>query len=165
MFPDAYFVHIVRDGRDVACSYRNLQKKRIDSKYAPDLPHDIREIAQAWTANVGNANRAFDCFQRRRVSEIQYEALVSEPRSSLEKLCAQLGEKYDSNMMRYHELNRTRGLEPIEFLPWKEKTMSPLIRQKAQPFLSQLTETEILQFDEIAGDMLDVYGYIRRAKL
>ena len=38
LFPDCLFVHIVRDVRDVACSYRELKTLKSTSPYKPSLP-------------------------------------------------------------------------------------------------------------------------------
>src|SRR3990170_5812962 len=37
LFSEAKFIHIVRDGRDIACSYRKLYGEKFDSQYAPKL--------------------------------------------------------------------------------------------------------------------------------
>jgi hypothetical protein len=55
IFPDAVFLHLVRDGRDVACSYRELAKRELKSKYAPDLPSDVVGIATEWRDNLSLA--------------------------------------------------------------------------------------------------------------
>jgi Sulfotransferase family len=52
LFPSAGFVHIVRDGRDVAASYRALSTLSAGSKYAPRLPTAIAEIAADWISGV-----------------------------------------------------------------------------------------------------------------
>jgi len=159
LFPEAFFVHLVRDGRDVACSYRELNRRTMDSRYAPNLPNEIADIAREWTANVENVNRAFSAFDRERVTEIRYETLTSEPEVTLKALCDFLEEEYDERMLTYPEVNRARQLEPAEFLQWKEKTLRPPTPRDQAPHLTQLTPEEIRTFEEIGGGVLRKYGY------
>ncbi len=51
LFDAPKYIFIVRDGRDVACSYLALQSIDTTSKYSPRLPSEIMEIAKEWTAN------------------------------------------------------------------------------------------------------------------
>ncbi|WP_048331145.1 sulfotransferase [Bizionia psychrotolerans] len=74
MAPDKFIIHIVRDGRDTACSYREI--KHIDSshKYKPILPTDITEIAEEW--GVNNVN-IFNFYKNRdNYILVTYEALL-----------------------------------------------------------------------------------------
>ena len=52
LFPNAYFIHIIRDGRNVACSYRDINRKKISDPYAPKLPDNIIDIAKEWNNNI-----------------------------------------------------------------------------------------------------------------
>ena len=160
MFPRAFFIHLVRDGRDVACSYRGLNATTMDSEYAPRLPNAIREIASVWKADVAGVRKAFESFGREQVSEIRYEALVAAPEATLETLCRFLGETYDEGMLSYPAINRDEQLEPAEFLQWKEKTLQPPMPLDQPAYLTQLSAKEIEDFEEIAGDVLRDYGYI-----
>lgn len=159
MFPEAFFVHLVRDGRDVACSYRTLNRRAVDSRYAPVLPDGIAQIAEEWKTNVESASRAFDAFGRERVIELHYEDLVSEPESSLRALCRSLGEEYDVRMLDYPEANRQGELEPGEFLQWKEKTLQPPTPRERAPHRTELTRDEIATFEQVGGSVLRRYGY------
>jgi hypothetical protein len=160
MFPRARFVHIVRDGRDVACSYRELAARKPDSRYAPRLPDSVAEIARSWKANV---ERIEGDFARLGIGDaicIRYEDLVSEMEPSLKKLCEELGEPFDPTMLRYYALNRADGLEPAELLAWKEKTLNPPDLASTGRYRKDLTPDEIAAFAEIAGGTLARYGYI-----
>jgi len=47
-FPMSKFIYIIRDGRDVACSYNRVNKIGFKSKYKPNLPRGIKNIAVEW---------------------------------------------------------------------------------------------------------------------
>ena len=90
VWPDARFVHIVRDGRDVSLSI----------------------AAYGWTGNAYsasdwwiNAERSWDNLCRevppeRRV-EVRFEELIEQPEAALGKVCQFLGLDYSSEMLSY----------------------------------------------------------------
>src|SRR5690606_14260941 len=49
---DASFIHLVRDGRDVACSYLEVGQLASTSPYKPRFPKELSEIAREWSLNV-----------------------------------------------------------------------------------------------------------------
>lgn len=160
MFPQARFVHIVRDGRNVACSYRRLNNRDMDSPYAPRLPYAVADIAQEWLKNLEKVRAAFSAMSRTRVYELRLEDLVEEPEKQLERLCAFLGEPFDPGMLDYHRKNKEDELEPATFLQWKEKTLKPPLREGRNEYASELTRGQVAEFEAAAGKMLAEYGYL-----
>lgn len=159
LYPACYFVHIVRDGRNVACSYRRLNERQMDGRYAPELPDDIDEIATSWQNNVSHARQSFEEFEWHNTLELRLEDLTREPQSELLRLCTWLGEEFDENMLEFHDWNRTNQLEPAEMLPWKERTLQPVSGRQNDEFRTSLTVSEQDRFQSIAGEMLSIYGY------
>lgn len=155
MFPNVNFVHIVRDGRDVACSYKKLKEKKFESPYQPRLPGDIEGIAEQWKANIRTIVGSFTAMGWENVYEIRFESLRLIVETSLRRLCQQLGEEYDPSMLDY----RHRELIPEEFLPWKEKTLQPFILSEIGRHRNELSQEEIATFERIAGKELAYYGY------
>ena len=151
MFPTTYFVHIVRDGRDVACSYKKLSERNINSVYAPRLPDRIEDIAEQWKNNIEIATRSFASIGWENVCEVRFEDLILETEATLRNLCNKLNEDYDPSMLEYHLKNAECGLEPKEFLPWKEKNLRPPIPTEVGRYKSELSEHEIHVFESIAG--------------
>jgi hypothetical protein len=160
MYPESQFVHIIRDGRDVACSYINLNKKPTNSKYTPKLPDTIEEIARQWQKNINTINDAISRFSKRRVYEIRYEDLISNPENSLKSLCNFLNEEYDPEMLNYHLNNVKHELEPKEFLQWKENTLKPLLLTGSKKYKIQLGSKEIEAFENLAREALQRYDYL-----
>ncbi len=160
LYPHAFFLHIVKDGRSVACSYRRLKTMAMDSRYAPKLPSQLEEIAAHWKANIETIRHAFDGFAWRGVHEVRFEDLVSEPEDSLREVCHRLGEIYDPGMLDYHRVNGEQQLEPRELMPWKAKTLLPPLASEAFRYQQELTASECRNFERIASPMLKQYGYI-----
>jgi len=160
IFPNACFVHIIRDGRDVACSYKELHERKIDSPYAPKLPHTIEKIAEEWKINIEEAIESFTRINWENVYEIKFEDLIFNTETSLSNLCARLGEEYDLSMLNYHNINRERDLEPKEFLKWKEKTLQAPMKSVVGRHKKGLTKRELKKFESVAGDILRRVGYL-----
>lgn len=160
MYPSAHFIHIVRDGRDVACSYRNLRNANIASNYAPHLPFNIKDIAIEWSTNIQKVRRSFDKVGWDHVYEIRYEDLVSQPSRELKKICLFLEEPYDADMELYFIKNQLEHQEPVEFLQWKAKTIEKPTTSEIGKFRKELTLEEIKEFESICGSMLKIYNYV-----
>ena len=159
LLPDACFVHIIRDGRDVACSYRQLARAKIQSAYAPKLPVDIAAIAEEWRTNLETVRRDFAALPAAQKHELRYEDLVRQPEATLRGLCAAIGETFDPLMLEYHQLNRRDKMEPGEFLQWKAKTLEAPDASDLGKFRTELPPEDIAAFGKIAGDLLRAYRY------
>lgn len=159
LFPDAAFIHIVRDGRDVACSYRELNARKIDSPWAPKLPNSIEEIAEEWGRNLATATEALCAGDLQNVCEVRFEDLVIHTEHTLKVLCNELGEDYDATMLDYHTINREQELEPKELLKWKEKTLLPPDKTVVGRYKRDLSAGDIKAFEAVAGKTLRNYGY------
>lgn len=163
LFPNALFVHIVRDGRDVACSYKKLASQRIHSKYAPRLPNDIADIATEWTTNIEEAVSSFAAIGWDRVCEVRYEDLVANTQAELMRVCDFLNEPYDDRMLRYYELNRAEQQEPTEFLIWKAKTLERPTTSEIGKYQRELDNQDIKLFEARAWHLLKRYGYVQNS--
>ena len=90
IWPDARFIHIIRDGRDVARSRVQMQ-----------WHGNVWTAIDAWL----EAEASWDALRERlpasRQTEIRYEDLVRSPRQTLTKLCAFLGRPFSDRMLEY----------------------------------------------------------------
>jgi Sulfotransferase family len=160
MYPSARFIHIIRDGRDIACSYRSLQGSNIESKYAPRLPSNINDIAVEWITNIQKIRDSFNRVGWGKVCEIRYEDLVSRPDHELKKICSFLEEPYDADMELYFIRNQSEHQEPIEFLQWKARTTEKPTTSEVGKFRNELTPKEIKEFESVSAQMLKIYNYV-----
>ena len=88
VFPDAKFIHLIRDGRDVAISW-------IDAGW-----NRYHERNFEWTAAMRQRHRWRDGPLRERVCEVRYEALVGDPELELRRVCTFLGEQFEPAMLQ-----------------------------------------------------------------
>lgn len=101
MFPDARFIHIVRDGRAVTQSHLQRTLRQIEAapqahqRYGiyPDSATIALQLARFWRQNVEEVARQADAFGlgADRLFHITYEQLCADPQSALADICAFLG--------------------------------------------------------------------------
>ena len=76
LFPESVFVHLVRDGRDVACSFLEL-----------GWADTVEEAALHWRLRVLRGRQGGLALPSHRYHELRYEDLVADPEGSLRRLC------------------------------------------------------------------------------
>lgn len=155
IFSQARFVHIVRDVRDVACSYRELGRKDMASVYKPQLEQDCASIAAEWSANNLKARQALDGARHIR---IRYEDLVAHVEPVLNSIFSFLGVEQLSGTSR--ELHIRNLDEPKEFLQWKQKLSAPVDAASVGRYRQELPLAEIARIELEAGTLMAEFGYL-----
>jgi protein-tyrosine sulfotransferase len=88
VFPDAVFINVFRDGRDVMISHIDV-KNRYALQGLPVRPEDygVRRISSIWNASIDKfLKMSQHPYFSRRFFSIRYEELVANPNSVLPKL-------------------------------------------------------------------------------
>jgi hypothetical protein len=155
LFPKAQFIHIVRDGRDVATSYKKVARGKFESEFRPQLPTDVAEVARHWSGAVLSP----EGIHSDSLHVVRYEDLVSNPRSTVGQICQFLGVGYEAGMLEFYSENVRLNLEPAETMEWKKMTTRPLSTETLGRYVDELTPEEISVFEAIAGDTLRKFGY------
>lgn len=159
LYRNARFLHIVRDGRDVACSYRKVMNTSYLSRYAPKLPVDISDIAQEWATNVTNINAFMSKLPCQSRITISYEDLVMYPAATIKRVCGWLGVSYEENLINFYLINKSKVLEPSATIEWKKRTLQPISDETVGIFAKKLTAGEEKDFCKIAASALSLYSY------
>jgi hypothetical protein len=146
-FPEARFVHVIRDGRDVAASY-------LQQSFGP---RTVAEAAVRWKRAIGRGRRAGRRLGPGRYRELRYEQLVQDPERHLRDVCAFLDLAFDPAMLRYHQEDRVAGERPhyrnVAFPP------TPGLRD----WRREMSPQDVATFEAIAGRLLEDLGYPRGA--
>jgi len=153
IYPRCRFLFIVRDGRDVAASYREVMFSNIKDEYAPLLPVSIDAIAQEWVSNNQLIIKELKSIKMHFL--IRYEDLISEPKLVLKEVCKYLKIPYEEEMMNFYLHND----EPVDFLKWKKKITTKLDNKSIGRFRHDLSGMEISQFESTANDLLAYFRY------
>jgi len=149
LFPDALWVHLVRDGRDAALSFLELPAGFSGRSWAQ--PHTVAQFAARWRTEVEAARR----LGRRagaRYLELRYEDLVREPERELRRVCEHASLPWEPAM--------------LDDATATELAQMPEHRHLAQPptpglrdWRRQLSRHDALAFEQVAGDVLRDSGY------
>jgi hypothetical protein len=91
LFPEAVFVHLIRDGRDVALSIMDVTWG----------PNSLEKAALYWRQQVRQGLSAAGPLGPRRYYSLRYEDLLAAPVVELTKLCGFLGVDYSDDMLSY----------------------------------------------------------------
>jgi hypothetical protein len=149
LFPDAIWVHLVRDGRDAALSFLELPEGFSGKTWA--LPRTVAQFAARWRTEI-LAARKLGGHAGSRYLELRYEDLVAEPERELKLICERASLPWEPEM-----LDHTRPSDTAHM---------PEHRNLAQPptpglrdWRSQMSREDALAFEEVAGDVLAGAGY------
>jgi len=148
IFPEARFVHLIRDGRDVALSMVNKwgsQEFHIDAYFA----------ARSWVRRIRHARAASAQLLPGRYYELRYDALVAAPEHELRALCDFLGEPYVPEMATPHRLAR-QDIPPDGFHAPIRRPPGP---QSVGRWRREMSPADARLVQRVAGSLLAELGY------
>ncbi len=160
----ARFVHLIRDGRDVAVSRgaRAVKRGRSATPAAKE--------AETWKRRIESARK--QATEVEHYLEVRYEDLIADPEAALRRVCRFTELEFDPVMLAYHEGARER-LSELSDLPGKGGTVRPgSERVEAHALTSEPPRTDrierwrtdlepssIADYERVAGDLLAELGY------
>jgi hypothetical protein len=147
MFPEARFVHIVRDGRDVALSY-------LDVAWGPDT---IDQAAVEWRRRVAAGRRAGRRLGPDRYAEVRYEDLVADPERIVRRVCDFVWLPWDDRLLRYQE-RADEVIDATQFPEAHQRLRLPPT-QGLRDWRHDLEPADVARFEAIAGPQLEAFGY------
>ena len=144
LFPDAKFIHIVRDGRGVAYSYRQVNWG----------PYETYFSAKDWVSKVGHGLALAHHLGPDKVLLTRYEDILEDPLVEISKICSFLRLDYD-------EL--AAGQERFEVPDFSKKQHAlvgkGLKRDNRGRWRKGLSDRDIRIFESITKDFLPCLGY------
>jgi hypothetical protein len=162
LWPEAKFVHIIRDGRDVCLSIiekRRKKQKRAKpgGRFATWDEDPVTTAALWWEWDVRLGQEAGVEIGPPWYYELRYEALVTEPEATCAALCEFLGVPDDDAMVRYHEGRVTSDARLAEKHPGLQMPATPGLRD----WRTEMPPEDVERFEAAAGGLLDETGYPR----
>jgi hypothetical protein len=157
LWPEACFVHLIRDGRDVGLSTISKRKRTTaqDGAFVTWGDHPVVTAALKWEWNVRLGREAGQTLGPALYYEMRYEDLVARPAEECARLCDFLGIAYDGAMLRFHE-GRTRGKPGLD----AKKAWRP-ITPGLRDWRTQMAADDVECFEAAAGPLLDELRYPR----
>ncbi|MCC5846733.1 MAG: sulfotransferase [Verrucomicrobia bacterium] len=160
MLPEAHFIHILRDGRDVAVSHRDLW-------FGPGK--DVRAAASSWVWNIREARQQAEFVPH--YLEIRFEDLIANPEEVLRRVGDFIDLPFDPVQLDYHRYAEARLQElgdqqEGDSLVTAEQRKAIFERTKHPPdpsrigrWRKEMNEEDVRLFENIAGDLLKDLNY------
>lgn len=142
LFPEARFVHVIRDGRDVALSVRGVS-------FGPD---DIGGAALYWRNRALATRRFGEVLDPDRYTEYRHEELLEDTEGVVQRLCSFLDLPFEPAMLTYHERIAPR---PEAHHPHVHKPPTKGLRN----WRTELSTEDVRLIELLVGDALDELGY------
>ncbi len=121
LFPNAFFIHIVRDPRAVAFSWAKTDWG----------PMTVYHAAEIWKKRVREARLALELLEPQRSISVRFEELLEEPILILTQICTALGMKFDDRMLETTCREKSRLNERLELLhPLRSQPIQKQIKEK-----------------------------------
>ena len=163
--PEARFVHLVRDGRDVALS-------QVEVDFGPDA---VADSARDWAEGIDRARR--QARRLRHYLELRYEDLVADPETVVRRVCEFIELPWNPAMLDYHEGAEERMSEvardfdrgggpsiPAAVRASRHtRVVEPPQTGRVGRWRTEMSPSDREAFESIAGELLTELGYTEPA--
>ena len=159
-FPKTRFVHVLRDGRDVACSLRTHPRhKVVNGELVPQNTwKPIAGCVRRWRDDI---ERSRPWWSDSRFLTLRYEDLVREPRPVLEKLMTFVGESWDDRLLEHAGAGSASPFRDVTTFAQNPEALQPLNAGALSRWERDLDAKDRRIFKRIAGPLLIELGYAR----
>jgi hypothetical protein len=151
LFPWARFIHLIRDGRDIALSVLDWGKGPAKLELSREEP--VAACALWWRRDVTSGLRDGRSLDPARYREVRYEALVARPEETLQDVASFLELPYVEEMVTFHEGKTSYKPGRSAKASWLPPT------QGLRDWRTQMPERDRELFEALAGDVLATLGY------
>jgi Sulfotransferase family len=149
LFPDALYLHLIRDGRDAATSFLSMPRGIVTETWMhPRTPADF---ACQWRTEVAAARRLGRRVGRRYL-EVRYEDLVADVEPTLRRVCDFGRLEYEPAMVDY------AGSVDVSAKPHQQRLRQPPTKG-VRDWRAQMSSSDVAAFERVAGDLLRELGY------
>jgi len=146
-FPFAKIIHIIRDPRDVALSYKKV----------PWGTKDVFSTARWWNRYI-NISKKWSLQSNISFLEIKYEDLIIKPKETLKIVCSFIEEDFEEQMLNFHLCSKQYMVKDE---PWKEGVLKPLTVSNIGKWKKELSKWEIEQIEVKCRRNMIEKGYIQ----
>ena len=149
LFPEAVFIHVVRDVRDVVCSMLNLHRLA-----GLQLVANEEEAYRYWLRTVKACVQAEWAYGSNVVRRLPYNALIDHPESAIRSMLDFVGEPFSARCLNC-QINSSDV--PPDFVPEAPATDRRIVEEAANLYAelqnaSALTDSSLVAGDEMAAE-------------
>ncbi len=146
IWPDARFVVLVRDGRDVALSVMKV----------PFGPNNVWAAARSWAHAIRQGRDAAERYPG-RVLTVRYEDLVERPEEEVRRVCGFLELEYTPELLAIEETDPSKVVE--DQAAWFTNVWAGITTDAVGKWRREMSAEDEALFESVAGDELDALGY------
>jgi Sulfotransferase family len=150
LFPDAQYVHLIRDGRDAALSFLQMPEGTFTRTWAH--PRSPEQFACLWRREVGDARELGRRVGEARYDEVRYEDLVADAETVVREICTFAAVPFEPAMLDY------TGSVDVSAKPHQQRLLSPPTTG-VRSWREDMPAADVAAFDAVAGDILGELGY------
>jgi hypothetical protein len=150
LFPGASFIHLCRDGRDVAKSFQQ------QGWYGPWLHDNTREWNEALDYRERWNHSSVTC----QIFDVQYEDLVLDTERTVRKICDFLDERFESQMLTWQ--SQVNDLIPAREMRIHDKLNRLPVSMDVHRWRREMTTREQFVSEAFMGKRLKQAGYERK---
>ena len=163
--PESRFIHLIRDGRDVALS----QSARALNEQPPPA-----EQAARWVKRIRKSREQAATLKGPRYVEARYEDLVRDPEATLRRICEFIELDWDEGMLSYHERAaerltemagelRAEGGHSTQAAGYRIDNHAPTTKppdpSKLDKWRTGMSAADLAAYEGVAGELLTELGY------
>lgn len=163
--PESRFIHLIRDGRDVALS----QSTRALNEQPPPT-----EQAARWVKRIHRSRDQAQTLKGARYVEARYEDLVRDPAPTLRRICEFIEIDWDPGVLSYHERAaerltemagalRAEGAHATQEAGYRIENHAPTTKppdpSKLDKWKREMSPADVAAYESVAGDLLRELGY------
>jgi len=166
IFPDAKFINLMRDGRDVACSHREVGQRMVKAGETISTDRDSALVSIFHCATLWNETIRFGMSlsqkdsplaRANRILSVKYEDLVAYPEQEIRRLCRFLDVSYEPEMLVPEELSHDTFTDGFWVIP--EDSTRPVSQRSVGRWRSELSLRERVIFSAKGQEGLLLAGY------
>lgn len=146
-FPNAKFIHIIRDPRAVYASFKKAQHKS----------NDVRVLCGKWKYAVEIHSKYSLSLGHKKYLLIKYEDLVFNTRNTLNTICNFLEIEYKEEMLNYYQRNYL-GFNK-RYLSHMSNTLKPIFKSSIDKWKYELNSWEIAIIQKNLCKEMNFMGY------
>ncbi len=150
LFPEAQYVHLIRDGRDAALAFLDMPEGVVTRTWAH--PRSPAGFACEWRIEVRRARELGRRIGPSRYHEARYEDLVADTHAVIRSICDFAGLPFEPQMLEF------AGAVDVSEKPHHQRLLQPPTRG-VRDWRTQMRADDVRGFEAVAGDLLADLGY------
>jgi hypothetical protein len=144
-FPQAKFINMIRDGRDVVSS---LMKANLTN---------VNNGCLRWNQAIENAKNFESIIGPQQFLTIYYENLVSSPQESVKRICHFLDVSFDDSLLANEE--KTANMKDVNFYKHFNNLLNPINKNSIGKWKKNLATNHQLFIQDRLAKNLESHGY------